>query len=183
MRAWRRPPAARRDGEAAWRPARPARATGNRGARVVRPVASRRGRDCAVCPRLRERRHRARSPGSRAHDAPDANRTSAARSGMARPSAPRTRPNSPSPIGVPRASTAARAATCHAVRPRPAVSLEALRESRHDGEGLDRSRRTIVRRRSRRPSCARRTVRRVARTKGRDRDRQVTPSERRMQRP
>ncbi len=61
-------------------------------------------------------------------------------------------------------------------------ALAELRESRHDGEGSDRRRRTIVRRRSRRPSCARRTVRRVARTKGRERDRQVTPSERRMRR-
>ena len=85
-------------------------------------------------------RHRARSPGSRAHDAPDANRTSAARSGMARPAAPRTRPNSPSPIGAPRASTAARAATRHAGSRRPAVSLAELRESRHDGEGSDRRR-------------------------------------------
>ena len=109
---------------------------------------------------------------------PDANRTSAARSGMAPPAAPRTRPNSPSPIGAPRASTAGRAATRHAGSRRPAVSLAELRESRHDGEGSDRPRRTIARCRSRRLSCARRTVRRVATTNGQEQDRQVTPWER-----
>ena len=147
----------------------------------VRPLPDMRESGPA-CPSLREPKRRVRSLGSRVSDAPRASRMSTALTAAARRLAPRRRPNSPSAIGGRRASTAGRVARRHGGSPPPRLCPAPLRESTRDDEGSDRRRRTIVRRRSRRPSCARRTVRRVARTKERERDRQVTPSERRMRR-